>query len=206
MVALGAGCAPKIEYAQIPAPEEIPEAVPRQAMPAKLPVKRYTGKERFIWCVPYAREISGIPIRGDAWTWWGKAKGKYERGNTPKPYAVLVLRKTKRNKYGHIGVVTGYLGDREILVSHANWGWNRATRGRVYRHMRAKDVSPNNDWTQVRFMHPQVGAYGRVYPAYGFIYPPETASDNPVAAAFGDTRQPARQAVSIEPLEGSDLP
>jgi|GEM_PF-718666 len=141
--------------------------------PGLYPVPTYTGGERFVWCVPYARQISGIQIRGDADTWWGQAGGRYDRGHTPAPYAVLALRPTSRLRDGHIGVVTGIIGPREIRVSHANWGWNSATRGRVYTHMPVIDVSPGNDWSAVRFRHPAVGTYGSTYPALGFIYSPK---------------------------------
>jgi hypothetical protein len=133
--------------------------------------------------VPYAREISGVQIRGDADTWWSQAAGRYERGNHPAPYAVLTLKPDHRLTDGHVAVVTGLLGPREIRVSHANWGWTAATRGRVYTHMPVKDVSPNNDWTQVRFLHPAVGGYGRVYPALGFIYPDRPEPDIRIAEA-----------------------
>ena len=36
-------------------------------------------------CVPHAREVSGIPIRGNAHTWWGQAEGKYVRNDMPQP-------------------------------------------------------------------------------------------------------------------------
>jgi hypothetical protein len=74
-------------------------------------------------CVPYARQVSGIQLYGDAWTWWdGAAAGRYQRGETPQPGAVLVLRKTPSLFHGHVAVVTNLIGPREILVTHANWG------------------------------------------------------------------------------------
>ena len=36
-----------------------------------------------IQCVPYARGVSGIQIRGNAHTWWRQAEGRYERSNEP---------------------------------------------------------------------------------------------------------------------------
>ncbi len=138
------------------------------------PVPVYTGGEHFVWCVPYARAVSGVSLRGDADTWWAQAAGRYDRGTRPAPYAVLVLKPTSRLSAGHIGVVTGIIGPRKIRVSHANWGWNSATRGRIYTHMPVLDVSPANDWSAVRFKHPDVDGYGRVYPALGFIYSPKT--------------------------------
>lgn len=124
----------------------------------------------FLQCVPFARSESGVQIRGDARTWWKQAEGRYVRGNAPKPGAVLVLRADGRLPDGHVAVVSDIHDSRTISVDHANWGWNSQTRGRVYRSMPAVDVSANNDWSEVRFKHPAVGAFGRPYPAHGFIY------------------------------------
>ncbi|MCB1537614.1 MAG: CHAP domain-containing protein [Rhodospirillales bacterium] len=123
-------------------------------------------------CVPYARDVSGIPIRGDAWTWWGQAAGRYARGNHPASGAVLVLAKTQRLTHGHLAVVTGVLSPRDILVTHTNWGDNPFNRRIVYTAMRAQDVSPANDWTSVRFWNDEKSVFGFQYAAYGFIYNP----------------------------------
>jgi hypothetical protein len=37
--------------------------------------------------------------------------------------------------------------------------------------MPVTDVSAANDWSEIRLMNKH-GIFGRVYPAYGFIYPP----------------------------------
>ncbi|MBB4267662.1 CHAP domain-containing protein [Roseospira visakhapatnamensis] len=170
------------------------------------PVPTYTGGERFVWCVPYARQISGISIRGDADTWWGQASGRYARGNRPAPYAVLALKPTRRLSDGHIGVVTGLVGPREIRVSHANWGWTGATRGRVYTHMPVIDVSSGNDWTAVRFKHPAVGAYGRVYPALGFIYSPKDPNVRIARASPPRPRPAAPARVVARPVRAASPP
>jgi hypothetical protein len=66
---------------------------------------------------------------------------------------------------GHVAVVTDLVHGREILVSHANWG----NDGRVTRDVRVIDISPGNDWSELRVWN---GAgFGKVYPARGFIYP-----------------------------------
>ncbi|MEP2549877.1 MAG: CHAP domain-containing protein, partial [Marinomonas sp.] len=39
-------------------------------------------------CVPYARQLSGVQIYGDARTWWKQAAGKYARGGRPQKGAV----------------------------------------------------------------------------------------------------------------------
>jgi CHAP domain len=123
---------------------------------------------RPLQCVPYARELSKIALRGNAWTWWTKAKGRYERGNTPQPGAVLVLSKTRRLRLGHLAVVAEVMNEREILVHQANW----LNRGRVHRFTPVRDISKNNDWSVVRVWYTPGRVYGSGrYPAYGFIYP-----------------------------------
>lgn len=121
-------------------------------------------------CVPYARRVSGIPLRGDAWTWWDQAAGVYMRGSLPAPGAVLVLAKTNRLRSGHLAVVTELLGPRDINVTHANWGNDYMSRRIIYESMRAQDVSSANDWSSIRFWNREVDAFGFPYPAYGFIY------------------------------------
>jgi len=119
-------------------------------------------------CVPYARNASGIPIRGNAGTWWRRAYGKFRRGKTPDVGAVLVMRQTRRNKFGHIAVVTEVLNKREIVVDHANW----LNRRRIHIGTPVRDVSPNNDWSSVRVWYTPGNRYGAgIYPMYGFIYP-----------------------------------
>jgi surface antigen len=137
-------------------------------------------------CVPYARSVSGINIRGDAWTWWSSAEDLYERGDQPREGAVLVFARTDRLRRGHVSVVTKLLNRREILITHANWASNGTGRGQVTRDVPVVDVSPGNDWSQVRVWNGD-GAFGRIYPAYGFIYPnrlgPVLTSELPVCVS-----------------------
>ncbi|SOC29662.1 Surface antigen [Thalassospira xiamenensis] len=135
----------------------------------------FAPTDEFLQCVPYARAVSGIEIYGDAWTWWDQAKNTYSRGKKPEVGAVLALKKTSRLKYGHVAVVAAILDSRKIMVNHANWGSDSRTRGKVHYRQPVVDVSPNNDWSEVRMMN-TIGTFGRVYPAHGFIYQPhETA-------------------------------
>lgn len=124
-----------------------------------------------ISCVPYARDVSGVPIRGDAHTWWYQAEGQYGRGHVPRVGAIYVLSKSSRLRYGHLSVVTRVLNPRTIEVTHSNWGSNRATRSVVYKRMRVEDVSATNDWSRARFWNKDINAYGLPYEASGFIYP-----------------------------------
>jgi len=133
-----------------------------------------TANRKQNWtCVSYVKEYSSIDLRGDGWQWWNAAEGRYERGSVPKVGSVLVLKRTKQMRSGHVAIVSSVLDSRTILVDHANWGWNRATRGKIHVGMKVIDVSRNNDWSQTRFWYePGDTLGGRVYPTNGFIYPP----------------------------------
>lgn len=122
-------------------------------------------------CVPYAREVSGLNLRGDADTWWWSAQGVYQRGNRPEKGAVLVLKKTSQMRLGHVAVVKEVLGPRQINVTHSNWGNTNKSRRIIYDSMRVEDVSTANNWTLVRFWNNDMGVMGFPYQAYGFIYP-----------------------------------
>lgn len=124
-------------------------------------------------CVPHAREVSGIPIRGNAYTWWYQAEGQYKRGRRPEVGAVMVLSKTKRLRNGHLAVVKRVIDKRNIEVEHTNWGGSLKERCIVYTRMPVKDISPNNDWSQTRFWNYPSESYGSVYRNSGFIYAPK---------------------------------
>jgi hypothetical protein len=123
-----------------------------------------------IQCVTYARQVSGIDIMGDAWSWWEGASGKYDRGHQPRFMSVLVLSRTQRLKLGHLAVVMDIQGPRLIRVTHANFGNDPVSRRVIYDSMPVADVSPDNDWSLVRFWNYQAQAWGILYPAYGFVY------------------------------------
>ncbi|HYM30371.1 MAG TPA: CHAP domain-containing protein [Candidatus Cybelea sp.] len=125
----------------------------------------------FIDCVPYARAVSGLDLHGDAWRWWPQANGRYARGNVPRIGAVLSFTRTKSLTRGHVAVVVAIQNPRQILVSHANWGSDGDTRGVIHERQPVIDVSPGNDWSQVRLEN-TLGTFGRTYPANGFIYQP----------------------------------
>ncbi len=124
-------------------------------------------------CVAYARDASGIAIRGDAETWWQSAEQRYRRGFEPALGAVLVLAKTSRLSRGHVAVVRQFVNEREIIVDHANW----LNQGQVHLSTPVRDISPDNDWSVVRVWYTPGNSYGtRNYLVQGFIYPdPEVA-------------------------------
>lgn len=162
LLLLLAGCA-------TPKPAEVarqPATVAPTPAPSLVDLQAYVVKPGIgAQCVPYARSRSGIGIRGDAHTWWGNAAGQFARGKMPAPGAVLVLRKTDRLRRGHVAVVTRVTSPREIRVDHANWQPDAVITG-----MAAIDVSPANDWSEVRFWNKDARKWGRIYPAAGFIY------------------------------------
>ncbi len=137
-------------------------------------------------CVPYAREASGISLRGDAWTWWSSAAGVYDRGHSPRLGAVVVFKRHGSMRRGHVAVVTDIINSREVLVDHANWGSRRmGGRGKIAKGMAVVDISPGNDWTEVRVWNRRTDGYGtRVYPTYGFIYAPGSQGARYQQASF----------------------
>ncbi|AWK86534.1 CHAP domain-containing protein [Azospirillum thermophilum] len=118
-------------------------------------------------CVRTVRAISDFTIRGDAWTWWNTAAGKYERDHTPAVGSVLVFKRTGHMRRGHVSLVSAVIDRRTIEVDHTWIDGDGLRRG-----MRVVDVSRNNDWSAVRVWHEPTDQLGmRVYAAYGFIMP-----------------------------------
>ncbi len=138
---------------------------PERQLMALQEVSRMHARGQRVWCVPYARNLSGIQIRGNAKDWWGRAHNLYHRGNEPAVGAVMSFRATRGMPLGHVAVVSDVVSDREVVINHANWH-----RNKVSLKMGVRDVSKNNDWTMVR-VESQPGRYGRNYPMNGFIYP-----------------------------------
>jgi surface antigen len=138
---------------------------PERQLMALQEVSKKRARGQRVWCVPYARDLSGIEIRGNAKDWWGRAQQVFERGKEPVVGAVMSFRATHGMPLGHVAVVSDIVSDREVIVNHANWH-----RNKVSLKMGVKDVSKNNDWTLVR-VESQPGRYGNPYPVNGFIYP-----------------------------------
>ncbi len=136
-----------------------------------------TGKARYyahggygyggLQCVPFARAASGIELKGNAALWWDAAAGVYDRGSRPEPGSVLNFRATGNMRLGHVAVVANVINSRLIEIDHANWA---GSYGGVSRGVPVEDVSPNNDWSEVRVALGHGGEFGSVYPTYGFIY------------------------------------
>lgn len=129
----------------------------------------------WLQCVPYARRVSGIELRGNADTWWEQADGRYDRGQAPQEGAVLSFQSNRHMQLGHVAVVTKTVSPREILITQANWPMPGQRFSNISNSVSVIDVSPDNDWTAVRVEHGHSGSYGAVYPTNGFIYARSTA-------------------------------
>ena len=172
-----------IVYARAPGPGKIIRPSPLPHRPAPLPTPsidlpnpqydefttpRVAYGMPSTECVPYARSMSGIQIWGDAVTWWRQAAGKYQRASRPSAGSVLVLRGYQDPTRGHVSFVKTILSERIIRVDHANW----LNGGEVTLDVPVIDVSPNNDWSQVRIWNVPTMKWGaRTYDAEGFILP-----------------------------------
>jgi surface antigen len=141
---------------------------------------------QFWQCAPYARVASGIQIFGNAHTWWAQAAGRYQRGDTPVEGSVMSFAPTQRMRLGHVAMVSKVVGDREVLLTHANW----SRRGGVEKDVIAVDVSPAGDWSQVKVWFASNRGLGTsVYPVNGFIYAGAAPANNalqPITIAHVD--------------------
>jgi surface antigen len=179
--------APQKVTAQRAAPQKVRSApAPRQKVQARsgtaTPVAarsgtvrssklRAAGTPRYagISCVPYARQVTGMSVSGNAHAWWQSAAGTYERGARPEEGSVLNFRSTQRMRLGHVAVVSRVIDSRTVEIDHANWAGPGGRKGMVAKGVPVIDVSPNNDWTAVQ-VGLGGGGFGSVYPTYGFIY------------------------------------
>lgn len=171
----------------------------------------------YLQCVTFVRQVTGMQIFGDAWTWWEKATGKYDEGHAPKPGAVLVFRSQGKMKLGHVAVVSQVITDRYIQVNHANWSPVAGHRGRVEENVNVLDVSDKGDWSKVKVWYGPLNDLGTtVYSTYGFIYQAAQSGQNMgqqlVASISGNKEaseaavartQPAAQVAVADPVPAS---
>lgn len=140
-------------------------------------------------CVTYAASHSAVALRGNAHSWWDHAEGVFERAHQPVLGAVMVMKSSGGMPMGHVAIVSQVVNDREVLLTHANWQGD----GSVETNVRAIDVSPAGDWSQVRVWYAPVHAMGlKSFPTYGFILPVKAGQ----LAAAADLPQPALLAVA----------
>jgi hypothetical protein len=152
-----------------------------------------------VQCVPYVRAHSSVDIHGDAYTWWEKAAGVYQRSTAPVEGAVMVLVGYAGKHRAHVAVVRRLVTPREIRIDHANW----LNDGSIYVNDPVVDVSPDNDWSEVKVWNIRSGTWGtRTYALKGFIGP-RTASEQRVSSNGGRADDPiARQIAASDTTSG----
>jgi hypothetical protein len=146
-------------------------------LPAPLPEPSIEKAAKRLFCVEYARAVSGLKIFGDAKYWWGRAKNLYARASHPLEEAVMVFSGSARLRRGHLAVVSKIVSPREIRVEQANW----MNKGEIDHNTPVLDVSKNNDWSRVRVWDVPSKQFGaHVYAISGFILKPlvREASNN----------------------------
>jgi len=152
---------------------------------------------RRLQCVPFARERSGVAIRGNANTWWKQAAGDFVRVKSPVVGSVMVMN-TRR---GHVGVVTKIIDSRHIVIDHSNW----LSNGQIYLDQPVMDVSANNDWSKVVVWHPNLAQFGkRALAVPGFIVDAPARGNQTVYASLADV--PASLAGDIQYAEAVVAP
>ena len=172
---------------------------PAQARSAEFAASGAQELPAYLQCVPYARELTGIGIYGDAHTWWAQAEGRYERGHVPKVGAVMAFRPSGAMQLGHVAAVSKVIDSRTLLLDHANWSPIDGRRGQIERGVRAVDVSPGNDWSSVRVWYHPLQALGKTaWPVYGFIYARSAMKTAPFVREAAP-KAPARVAVARTP-------
>jgi len=153
----------------------------------------------YLQCVPYARAVSGIAIYGDARTWWDQAEGRYARGYRPKVGAVMTFRPYGKMELGHVAAVSRIVDSRTVLLRHANWSPINGRRGQIEDNVEAVDVSPENDWSEVRVWFAPIEGLGSTHwPVQGFIYPAGTKKVAPVRLARQDSDDPIGAIIAAE--------
>lgn len=157
---------------------EAPDATPRlrgDVQMAAIGTPRIVRGPRHLQCVPFAREQSGVEIFGNANRWWELAEGRYRKAKTPAVGSVMVMNGYRTTRRGHVAVVRKIVDSRTIIIDHSNW----LNDGKIYLSAPVRDVSENNDWSQVNVWYTPGQTWGsRTYSAKGFIRP-----NNQVASA-----------------------
>ena len=143
------------------APPHLPKPAARV-----LPAPSVEKADKRLFCVEFARNLSGLNIFGDAKYWWERAKTAYARAAHPLEEAVMVFSGSSRLKRGRLAVVSEIVSPREIRVEQANW----LNKGEIDHATPILDVSEKNDWSKVRVWDVPSRQFGsRVYAISGFI-------------------------------------
>jgi surface antigen len=162
-------------------------------------------------CVPYARALTGVEIRGDAHTWWAQAEGRYQRGSQPRVGAVMAFRPHGNMRLGHVAAVRKIIDKRTLIISHANWSTINGGRGHIEDDVRVVDASEANDWSRVRVWYTPNAALGTTeWPLNGFIYPVKARSGSDakkaVVSLLGYTPKPMTKPAPVVAVAAVSVP
>ncbi len=113
----------------------------------------------------------------------------------------MAFRPHRKMKLGHVAAVSKVIDSRTVLLDHANWSPINGRRGQIERDVKAIDVSPNNDWSEVRVWYAPIQALGKAsWPVHGFIYGDGKPNAQPRSLAprthVAATREPSKQFAS----------
>lgn len=163
-------------------PEPPVALAPAAIKPAPRPHGRI--KRADLQCVPFARNHSKVKIFGDAYLWWGKAKGRYARRANPSIGSVMVLDHYAGREHAHLAVVRSINPHmHQIVVDHANW----LNDGDIHLNDAVRDVSRAQNWTQVRIFDLATRQWGRhAYHVAGFIGPERAVADKNAPKSISD--------------------
>ncbi len=111
-------------------------------------------------------------------------------------------------RLGHVAAVSRIVNSRTVLLRHANWSPINGRRGQIEDNVRAIDVSPDNDWSEVRVWFDPIQAIGGTsWPVQGFIYNrPAKRLDRGTVLARATTRDSAARvqlAAATQPVSRS---
>jgi len=85
---------------------------------------------------------------------------------------VMAFQPYGNMRLGHVAAVSRVIDSRTVLLRHANWSPIDGRRGQIEDNVEAVDVSPDNDWSQVRVWYAPIQGLGSTaWPVAGFIYP-----------------------------------
>jgi hypothetical protein len=84
---------------------------------------------------------------------------------------VIVFARNARLPLGHVAVVSHVVERRVVMLTHANWSRFNGQRGHAEQDVTLFDVSPRNDWSEVKvWFRDAAGLGSTVYPVSGFVY------------------------------------
>ena len=90
---------------------------------------------------------------------------------------------------GHVAAVSRVIDSRTVLLRHANWSPIDGRRGQIEDDVAAVDVSPDNDWSQVRVWYAPIQNLGTTaWPVVGLHLSEHVTARPALQLASADAR------------------